>query len=464
MKKGLFQVLIANIISLVISLIMNFFVPKYLSIHSYAMYKTYALYIIYAGFFHLGYADGMYLKYGGKDINKIDKKELADNYKNYIYLILLMAAIVFSVGLLVHDNIIIAFSFGLISANILGYLKNLYQATGEFGAYSKATNFERIGVLVFTLFFLLIIRTDNYVIYIAIQVAVGLTVALYLSLRLEHRLHFFKLGRFSKKEYRENIPAGLILMLGNFSSNVFTGLDRWFIKFLMSTTPFALYSFASGLLNLLNVFITPITVSLYNFFCKGIDDKHIKKLKRLVLAWGLLLIAAGYPVKFILIHYLDKYIDANRVIYILFSAQVFIAIIQGVYVNLYKARKQQNKYFIQMLIMLAVGFVTNAGFYAVYHSMDAFAWATLFTYFVWFLVCEIQNPELRYGVKEYIVMIVLMAAAIITGYAMPPVAGLLVYLVLYVVLVAVLMPDVMQFAVENISEVPEKLRKRQQRR
>ena len=171
MKKGLFQVLIANIISLVISLIMNFFVPKDLSIHSYAMYKTYALYIIYAGFFHLGYADGMYLKYGGKDINKIDKKELADNYKNYIYLILLMAAIVFSVGLFIHDNIIIAFSFGLISANILGYLKNLYQATGEFGAYSKATNFERIGVLVFTLFFLLIIRTDNYVIYIAIQVS-----------------------------------------------------------------------------------------------------------------------------------------------------------------------------------------------------------------------------------------------------------------------------------------------------
>lgn len=454
MKKGLFQVLIANIISLLISLIMNFFVPKYLSMDSYAMYKTYALYITYAGFFHLGYADGMYLKYGGKDINEIDRKELADNYKNFIYLILLMATIVFIIGFAIRDYIIVAFSFGLISANILGYLKNLYQATGEFGAYSRATNYERLGVLILTLFFLLVIKTDNYIVYIAVQVVVGVVVALYLSFRLEHKLHFFKLGKFSKKEYKENIPSGLVLMLGNFSSNIFTGLDRWFIKFLMSNTYFALYSFASSLLNLLNVFITPITVSLYNFFCKGIDDEHIRKLKRLVMAWGLFLIAAGYPVKFILEVYLDKYIGANQVIFILFSAQVFIAIIQGVYVNLYKARKLQKKYFIEMLIMLAIGFATNAGFYAVYHSMDSFAWATLFTYFIWFVVCEIENPGLRYGIKDYIVMIILMTVAIVTGYTMNPFVGLGVYAVLYIVLVKVLMPDIMDFAIKNVKQIP----------
>lgn len=74
MKKGLFQILMANIISLVIGVGLSFLVPKYLSIESYAAYKTYALYITYAGFFHFGYADGMYLKYGGKRIDEmIDK-------------------------------------------------------------------------------------------------------------------------------------------------------------------------------------------------------------------------------------------------------------------------------------------------------------------------------------------------------------------------------------------------------
>ena len=73
MKRGLFQILIANIVSLMIGIGLSFLVPKYLSVDSYALYKTYALYITYAGFFHFGYADGMYLKYGGKDIDKIIK-------------------------------------------------------------------------------------------------------------------------------------------------------------------------------------------------------------------------------------------------------------------------------------------------------------------------------------------------------------------------------------------------------
>lgn len=89
MKRGLFQILLANIISLIIGIGMSFLVPKYLSIESYAAYKTYALYISYAGFFHFGYADGMYLKYGGKKIDEIEKRDLSDNFRNYFLIVLI---------------------------------------------------------------------------------------------------------------------------------------------------------------------------------------------------------------------------------------------------------------------------------------------------------------------------------------------------------------------------------------
>ena len=85
----------------------------------------------------------MYLKYGGKNLDQINKKELADNFFNYSILIILMQLFVLAVGLFLNDNIVIAFSFGIISYNILGYLKSLYQATGEFGAYSRALNIEK---------------------------------------------------------------------------------------------------------------------------------------------------------------------------------------------------------------------------------------------------------------------------------------------------------------------------------
>ena len=151
MRKGLLKVMIANLIGLVISVVTNFLIPKYVSVDSYSLIKTYALYLTYAGFFSIGYNDGMYLKYGGKNLDQINKKELADNFFNYSILIILMQLFVLTVGLFLNDNIVIAFSFGIISYNILGYLKSLYQATGEFGAYSRALNIEKVSVFIFNL-------------------------------------------------------------------------------------------------------------------------------------------------------------------------------------------------------------------------------------------------------------------------------------------------------------------------
>ena len=111
MRKGLLKVMIANLIGLVISVVTNFLIPKYVSVDSYSLIKTYALYLTYAGFFSIGYNDGMYLKYGGKNLDQINKKELADNFFNYSILIILMQLFVLAVGLFLNDNIVIAFSF-----------------------------------------------------------------------------------------------------------------------------------------------------------------------------------------------------------------------------------------------------------------------------------------------------------------------------------------------------------------
>lgn len=453
MKKGLFQILIANIISLLIGVVISFLVPKYLSVDAYALYKTYALYITYAGFFHFGYADGMYLKYGGKEIDKINKNDLAINYRNFLYLIGIVGIVFLFIGIVTKDYVIIAFSIGQFSTNLLGYLRSLYQATGEFSAYSRALNFEKIGIFIFTILFLLVLHSDEYLIYIGIQVLVGVIVSIYLLVKLEHRLCFMRKGKFSVKEWKKNISSGIILMLGNFSSSVFTGLDRWFVKFLMKNMHFALYSFSASLLNLLNVFITPITVSLYNYFCKGISNEKIKRLKRLVLAWGLLLIAAAFPVKWVLINYLNKYIMATQIIFVLFAAQVFIAIIQGVYVNLYKAKHLQKMYLIQMLIMLAVGVITNALFYYIIKSMEAFAYATLFTYLIWFILCEKVNQEIKYMLREIVAIVLLMSLYLILGFWVDPIKGCLIYIVVYVLIVRISMPEVPEFVLDSISSI-----------
>ena len=70
LQKGIFAVLLANIINVIFSLATNFLLPKYLSVESYAAIKEFQLYVSYVGLFHFGFVDGIYLKSGGKDLNK----------------------------------------------------------------------------------------------------------------------------------------------------------------------------------------------------------------------------------------------------------------------------------------------------------------------------------------------------------------------------------------------------------
>ena len=83
-------------------------------------------------------------------------------------------------------------------------------------------------------------------------------------------------------------------MVGDFVSKFFSSLDRWFVKTLMDTYNFAMYSFAVSMENLVNTFMTPVTVSMYNYFCKGHNRDDIMRIKNAALIYGFVIIAGAY--------------------------------------------------------------------------------------------------------------------------------------------------------------------------
>ena len=428
MKNGIIKVMAANIINLIVGILTSFLLPKFLPVESYAIIKTYALYITYAGFFSLGYNDGMYLKYGGKKITELSKDGFANNFINYFFIILIMTIIVLTIGIIFSNSIIIAFAFGIFSYNILGYLKSLYQATGEFGAYGKALNFEKIAIFVISMFFIFVLHKENGNFYVWIQVIVGIVISIYLTIRLNSVLKFINKGKISLTEIISNVKSGFILMLGNFSSGIFTGLDRWFIKILLTDFNFAMYSFAVSMENIVNTFTTPITISMYNYFCKNSEVNKIIKIKKYVLIWGIFIISLAYPAKFILEIYLQKYKQSNNIIFLLFGAQLFYLIIKGIYVNIYKTEKKQNKYLIQMLEMIGVGFILNLILFRIFKSMESIAVATLITSIIWLIICEGEkNNAIRFSINEILTIFVVISVYLLTGYYCNSISGLCIY-------------------------------------
>ncbi|MCW6677527.1 hypothetical protein NHG35_08745, partial [Aerococcaceae bacterium NML180378] len=279
MKRSLLHILFANVVFLIISIVNSFLLPRYLSIDTYAVLKTYTLYIGYAGFLSLGYADGMYLKYGGAKLEDIQISELSSNLKSYIALQGVVSLFLLSVAVILKDYVLIAFAIGSLCINIIGYYKNFYQAIGEYRLYGQSLNYQTFILFLLNLVLLFVWKIKAPMLYIGIQVISAIATAIYLTWVLEKKTSLWHLGQIRFSEIKTNIVSGFSLMLGNFSSSVFTSLDRWFVKILLDSSSFAHYSFAVSLENIINVFITPITISLYNVFCKNPEKAYIYRIK-----------------------------------------------------------------------------------------------------------------------------------------------------------------------------------------
>ena len=426
-KKGMLLIFGANIINLIISAINTFVLPKYLSVETYAATRTYYLYVSYTGILALGYADGLYLKYGGMRIADVPEKGINTARTNSLILQGVMTAICLLAGFLTGDWIFMIAAAAVIPSNITDVIKNIFQATGEFGAYSKAINYRPALILIATML-LLALRVENSLPYLLVIALVSFIVWGILEYKLYHLYQLRVRFHADARDLKENIASGLPLMLGNFSDILVSSIDRWFVKILMSTMSFALYSFAFGASSLLSVFINPVSTTMYHYLCHETDKEKISGIKRRCMILALFLISAAYPVKLILETYLTKYCEANGVLFILFSTQAFFMIIKGLYANIYKAEKKQKLYFKQLVTVVAFSVLANAVFYMVSGTIEAIAYATLLTAVFWYILCSLSVKELKPRWRELTVLTAALLLYLFTGLHMPCVSGFCVYI------------------------------------
>ena len=427
LKKGMMEILLANIINMVFNLLTNFLLPKYLSVDSYAAIKTFQVYTTYVGIFALGYADGMYLRYGGKEIDKIDRKELKTGMVSFRTMMLIESAILIPLALLFRDRIIIAFAMTIMSANMASYFKNLYQAVGEFKSYSKILNLTTIFTFIANMALLFIVRTDDYFLYLISYVIVDTIIWFALEINISKILEGVEPGHVSIKLLWEDIKAGFLLMIGNFSNILLSSMDRWFVKVMMDSAQFAYYSFAVSMEGFLNVAITPITTTLYNYFCNHSEHDDVIRIRRYVMLFGTVIVAAAFPARFIIEILLQNYTGAINVLFILFGTQMVYIIIKGVYVNLYKAFKKQNLYFIRLILILIIGAILNWSFVQIYPYKEAFSYGTLVSAYIWLIFSIWDFKEYKFEFREWLYLFIEVTVFITCGILFNSITGLLIY-------------------------------------
>lgn len=384
MKKDIFRVFSSNLIKMLVTVITVFVIPMVLTVDDYGYYKTFTFYASYVGVTHLGFCDGIYLKYGGKRLEEIDRSAVQGEWSSILIYELLISFATLFFGLIRQDLIITCLGLIVIPDVVFTFYTYIYQSTGEFVKYTRIMNISTLLNLILNVALILTKQTD-YRLYVGAYVLMKICSFTVGSIFCGHDdlLHFSGVSGNTLIMY---IKLGILLMVGNFAYTLFIGLDKWFIKFNMDISQFSMYSFASQMLTVVNMFVTPISMTLYSYISRRKDKNFETRIKKMLVCFLMIFPLAIYALSFIIKQFMKQYIPAIDVVSILLITQIFLSINMAVFVNLYKAYQKQNEYFIRLLAALAMAFVLDLLVTVIRPDIKYYAFATLVSCIVWMLL------------------------------------------------------------------------------
>lgn len=386
MIKNILRVLASNIVVLGTSFINTLVIPKLLSIEGYAEYQTFMLYVSYVGLMTLGFHSGLFIKYSGKQRNQIDKKQYKSEIRLTIYSQILITMIVLVVAAVFKNKLLFYMALCILSSNFVSVYKYLYQAWNQFRTFSVISIFQSLGVsgVVLVLGLLKGQLTAEDIIYLYLLVNFLSFIPVYFSYKKETK--GIKSNRIFTEENLRIFKIGFLLMLGGGINVVFNSVDKFYIKGLFSDYEFSMYCFGITLLNVMHVFISAIAQPMYLQLSMDIDNvKKRKEYKELLFCFGALSGCAYYAVAIIVRYFIPNYIGSLSVVSVLFAIFPAVAVINCLYVNLYKATNQVKRYIRTLIVVTVCSIVFNGIGILIYRNYMSIVVATTVCYYVWLI-------------------------------------------------------------------------------
>ena len=321
----------SNLICTLISILVTFILPKGISVESYGYFQLYFFYVAYTGFLHFGWADGLFLRYGGSYYNKLDKCLFGSQFKIYCVLEILFAVIFcISTSLFVQGTQrvqVFMLIGGAISLSLpKTFLQYLLQGTNRIKEYATLITIERVvfgGLIVI----IVCIGKDSFIFAITADLVGKLIALIYAIYQCrEILLTKFHFTKDLLKEILSNINVGSKLMIANIASMLILGIIRWSIEQEWDVSVFGKISLTLSISNLMMVFIRAVSTIMLPTLRRIDNEKYSSiyndiKVGLLLPMFGMLLVY--YPLNSFLCFWLPNYSDSLKYMAILFPLCIF---------------------------------------------------------------------------------------------------------------------------------------------
>lgn len=399
--KDLFKVFFSNLCTLASGILVGFFLPKILGDPAaYGHYKTFTLYATYVGLFHFGIEDGIYLAYGGKDYDQLNKTYFRFYSRFLIFLEFIVAFVLALVSIFLLPGelrfIFTCLAVYLFACNVVNYYRFISQITCRFDEYS-IVDIIRSVLLTLGLFVLWLLRYLNRA-FVGYRFFIVFYVAIYVLLASWYLFAYrdITFGRsVSYREGKENLriflEVGFPLMVANLCSTLILTIDRQFVNVLFDTETYGIYAFAYNMVTLITTAISAISTVLYPSLKRSDESTLTSSYSRLISVL-MAVVFAGLCVYFPLVLFVNWFLPQYAA-----SLVIFRIILPGIAIsapvtiimhNYYKALDANMSYFIKSGIVLILSIAANTIAYLVFHSTLAISIASIIVMLIWYVLVE----------------------------------------------------------------------------
>ncbi|KYH31224.1 polysaccharide biosynthesis protein [Clostridium tepidiprofundi DSM 19306] len=431
------KVSIAAILSILVGVIQTFFIPKVLSVNQYGTYKEFTLVASYLNILSIGFIDGMYIKYGGRNYKELKNDGLIGEIKFFVVFQFFIFFPMLLIGIYIKKYICVCLAILGFTQNIVLLIKHINKAVGEFKEFSFIVKLESILKLSIVVLLCILFKNVNEK-YFIIGIIIPYIIIILINIP-KLTSTFFACSKINISNIKIIFSLGIIIMLGNLINNLFFTIDRWFVLANFDDINFAYYSFATSLITLVFVFVSYVSSTFYPRLAKKPNNfKFICKVKTFGIILSMLFISSYFILTRIIQVFLYEYLNALDIIKILFLCIPPMTIILAIYVNLYKASKQAKKYLITVFIMLINASILNVIAILIFNDILVIAVGTTMSYYIWLIYSSKHFQEVKLTRKEYIFIFANIICFLITAKLNNAFLGFIIYLSIFFSLVCIL--------------------------
>ena len=441
-KKNVMLSISVQVVSLMVSTILNLVVPKFIPELQFAHWQTYVLYVGYVGVLHFGLLDGIVLRYSQYDYDELDKPRIRSQFKLLLLLNTVMSlitvGITFAIAKGVMRYIFLYIAIGIITTNLFTYTSYSFQITNRIREYAILVISQRAFYGVMTLV-LLLFRVKNFYLYCIADLC-GDVFGFIIGYFYNKDLYFGKSIPFKDaiKEFWANTSSGIMLLIANWSAILLVGSAKMIVQWHWDELTFGKVSFSFSISNLFLAFVTAISVVLFPSLKRMDKDKLPKIYMSIRNAVSLVLFLAMvfyYPGYFLLDLWLPKYHESLMYLGILMPIIVYTSKVSLLTNNYLKAYREEKK----MLVINVISVIVASIIFAI----SAYVLNSLFILLVMIVlvimlrsivseivVMKIINIKMY---KDFIIEAIMTLGFILSAKLFDPIIGFIIYSLLLLV-------------------------------